>query len=593
MSVIWSKSWLRAICCLLVLCSAAVAAADDVLKLVPDNALGVVVVNRVGSTNEKLKSLALRLNVPPFDFLSTAKLTLGLREALDEKGSVALAAVPSTPNGVPVMVSFVPTGDYAALLKQLQAEAGADGIAKLSVGDKRFVAAQKGGYAVVAEEANQPTLQAVIAATKSIADASPALDAWREENDAYAVATPAGVKFAQQQIQFGLQAAKAQMANQGEQGKAALAGLGMYDGLVAAMDKEISHSAIGLRMADDGAIHVVSRTLPVEGGALAKIASQAKPAKASPLAGLPQTPYFVAGGGVFTAGSMKSWMEISFRMMRSYPGGDKLTDEQIKKLSEISLKSMRGMRSMALLMGVGEGDEPLYSRMLLVMKTKDAKAYLDNYEAAMAEMMKIFKDAGFPAVLVRVGADGNRWPAGAEADHEHGAFLMGQGQGPEAKKMMELMFGSGGKMDVYMAVGRPADGGRRVRLPETTHPGGEGDSGRQAAADRRGGRRQDGGDAAARRPVGGTLEPARRGRICSADDESRCSAGRKVCPRFRSSPKRRPSALACSCRRPAWTPTWRFPPPCWRPFPRRSAKRWPNGASPRRRIGEETGVAAY
>ena len=28
---------------------------------------------------------------------------------------------------------------------------------------------------------------------------------------------------------------------------------------------------------------------------------------------------------------------------------------------------------------------------------------------------------------------------------------MGQGQGPEAKKMMELMFGSGGKMDVYMA----------------------------------------------------------------------------------------------------------------------------------------------
>ena len=451
MSVTWSRSWLRAISCLLVLCVAAVAAADDVLKLVPDNALGVVVVNRVGTTNEKLKSLALRLKVPPLDFLSTAKLTLGLREALDEKGSVALAAVPSTPNGVPVMVSFVPTGDYAALLKQLQAEAGADGIAKLSVGDKRFVAAQKGGYAVVAEEANQPTLQAVIAATKSIADASPALDAWREENDAYAVATPTGVKFAQQQIQFGLQAAKSQMANQGEQGKAALAGLGMYDALVAAMDKEISHCAAGLRMADDGGIHVVSRTLPVEGGALAKIASQAKPAKASPLAGLPQTPYFVAGGGVFTAGSMKSWMEISFGMMRSYPGGDKLTDEQIKKLSEISLKSMRGMRSMALLMGVGEGDEPLYSRMLLVMKTKDAKAYLDSYEAAMAEMMKIFKDADSPLFSFeseRTEIDG--LPV-LKLTMNMEPFLMGQGQGPEAKKMLELMFGSGGKMDVYMA----------------------------------------------------------------------------------------------------------------------------------------------
>ena len=52
-------------------------------------------------------------------------------------------------------------------------------------------------------------------------------------------------------------------------------------------------------MADDGSVHVVSRTLPVEGGALAKAASQAKPAKVSPLAGLPQSPFFVAGGGVF------------------------------------------------------------------------------------------------------------------------------------------------------------------------------------------------------------------------------------------------------------------------------------------------------
>jgi hypothetical protein len=451
MSVIWSRIWLRAICGLLLACSATVAAADDVLKLVPDNALGVVVVNRIGDTNDKIRSLALQLKVPPFDLLSTAKLTLGLQESLDEKGGIALAAVPGTPNGVPVMVSFVPTGDYAALLKQLNAEAGDDGIARLSVRDKQFVAARKGGYAVVAEGGNTAALQAVIAATTSIADASPGLDAWRAENDAYAVATPAGVKFAQQQIQVGLEVAKTQMANQGEQGKAALAGLGMYDALVAAMDKEISHCAVGLRMADDGGIHVVSRTLPVEGGALAKIASQAKPAKVSPLAGLPQTPYFVAGGGVFTAASMKSWMEISFGMMRSYPGGDKLTDEQLKKLSEISLKSMRGMRSMAVLMGVGEEDEPLYGRMLLVIKTKDAKAYLDSYEAAMAEMMKIFKEADSPLFSFeseRTEIDG--LPV-LKLTMNMEPFLMGQQQGPEAKKMLELMLGSAGTMDIYMA----------------------------------------------------------------------------------------------------------------------------------------------
>ena len=122
----------RAIGCVLIVFPAfpaALAAADDVLKLVPDNALGVVVVNHVGQTNDKLRALALRLKASPFDFLSTAKLTLGLQEGVDEKGSIALAAVPSAPNGVPVTVSFVPTADYAAVLKQLKAEKGDDGIA--------------------------------------------------------------------------------------------------------------------------------------------------------------------------------------------------------------------------------------------------------------------------------------------------------------------------------------------------------------------------------------------------------------------------------------------------------------------------------
>ena len=132
------------------------------------------------------------------------------------------------------------------------------------------------------------------------------------------MATPGGIKFAQQQIQIGLEAAKTQMANMGEQGKTALASLGMYDSLINAMDKELGHLAVGLRMADDGAIHVVSRTLPVEGGTLARIASQAKPTKDNPLAGLPQLPFFVAGGGSFTPASMKSWMEMSFNTSSNF-----------------------------------------------------------------------------------------------------------------------------------------------------------------------------------------------------------------------------------------------------------------------------------
>jgi len=452
MSKFCSRFWLRGICGVLVVFTAALAAADDVLKLVPDNALGVVVVNRVGETNDKIRALALRLKVPPVDLLSTAKLSLGLQEGFDDKGSLALAAIPSTPEGAPVMVAFLPASDYAALVKQLNAEIGDDGIATLSVGDKTLVAAHKDGYVVATEEANKPTLQAVIAGGKSIAVAAPALTAWREENDAYAMTTPAGVKFAQQQIQFGLEVAKAQLANQGEQGQAALAGLSMYDGLVAHMDKEISHAAVGLRMAGDGAVHVVTRTVPVPGGTLASVAAEANPSNLNPLADLPQNPYVIAGGGVFTAASMKSWMETSFGMMRSYPGWDKLSDQQIKQLSKISLRSMQGLRSMALLMGVGEADEPLYGRMLIVMKTKNAQAYLDNYEAAMGEMAKILKDTEQPLLAFeseRMEIDG--LPV-LKLTMDMAPFLAAGQGGPEAEKMMKLMFGGDGKMSTYFAV---------------------------------------------------------------------------------------------------------------------------------------------
>ncbi len=440
-----------AVCCLLTVVPAAMAAAEDVLKLVPDNALGVVVVNRVGATNEKLRSLALQLKVPPLDLLSTAKLTLGLREGLDEQGNLALAAVPSVPDGAPVVVAFVPAANYAALLKQMKAETGTDAVARVSVGERRFVALPKDGFAVVAEEANQATLQAVVAASNGIAAAAPELDAWRGENDAYAVAPPAGIKFAQQQIQAGLKIAKMELGKQGEQGKAALASLGMYDSLIQSMDKELSHFAVGLRIADDGAVRVVSRTLPVKGGTLARIAAQAKPATVSPLAGLPQSPFFVAGGGVFTAASMKSWIKMSFEMMRSYPGGEKLSDEQLKKLSEISLKSMRGLRSMALLMDVSKADEPLYGRLLLAVQTKDAKAYLKGYEDSLTEMVKIFQEANsslFSFECERIEIDG--LPVLKLAMNME-PFLGEQARAPESKKMMELMFGSGGKMNVYMA----------------------------------------------------------------------------------------------------------------------------------------------
>ncbi len=449
MSTIWFRFWLRGVGLVLLLAATTLAAAEDVLRVVPDKALGAVVVNRIGETNEKIQAFAQRLNAPPFDLFGTAKQMVGAQEGVDDEGSLALAAVPSATHGAPVTVAFVPVSDYAALIQQWNAQVGDDGIARLTVADRPLVAAAKNGYAVAVEEVDKPTLQAVIADDNSIADAAPTLTAWADATDAFAVTTPAGVKFAQQQIRVGLQMAKAQLATLGEEGEAALAGMQMYDVLIAAMDDEVSHAAVGLKIADDGAVYVVSRTIPVAGGRLAAFAAEGRPRRVSPLAGLPQSAYFIAGGGTLSAASMKSWHEASLAMMRSYPGWDELSDRQINRISRISLRSMQGVRSMGLMLGISQDDEPLYSRMLMAINTKDAEAYLDNYQAAMDEMAKVFQDAEAPLMLFdleRIEMDGL---SVLRLAMDMKSFLP-PGQVAETEQFMESMFGSS-SINMYLA----------------------------------------------------------------------------------------------------------------------------------------------
>src|SRR5687768_9238505 len=92
-------------------------AADDVLSVVPDNVLGVAVVQRLAQTNEKASKLAEKLKVSFPNALDLAKAHLGIEKGIDDKGSLALAAVPGEgANDEPVPLLFVPTTDYEGLI---------------------------------------------------------------------------------------------------------------------------------------------------------------------------------------------------------------------------------------------------------------------------------------------------------------------------------------------------------------------------------------------------------------------------------------------------------------------------------------------
>ena len=67
----------------------------DVLKAIPTNALGFVLVNRLDKTNEKLTKVAQLVQAPPLPFLMLAKMQAGIQAGVDDSGSAAAVMLPS------------------------------------------------------------------------------------------------------------------------------------------------------------------------------------------------------------------------------------------------------------------------------------------------------------------------------------------------------------------------------------------------------------------------------------------------------------------------------------------------------------------
>ena len=292
-----------------------------------------------------------------------------------------------------------------------------------------------------------------MSSTRDVAAATTALSDWRAENDVYAIAMPSGIKFVQQQLLAGLALGKAQLAQQGESGKVAMTGLEMYESLFQSLDQEATHCGLGVRLMKDG-VHVVSRTLLAEGGVTLQAAKEIMPANGDLLAGLRQGPFVMAGGGIFPEAWMKRLTTVSVRMMKLYPGGAELTDEQAGKLVELSVNSMKDLHSMAMVLGVGQAGEPLYGDTVFLMRVGNAQEFLDNYGRGISEMSELGKASKSPLFSYRVEQIPIAGKPGLKVSMNMAPFLAA-GQPAEAKQMMELMFGTQDEVPIYLAAANP------------------------------------------------------------------------------------------------------------------------------------------
>jgi len=429
------------------------ASAADVSRVIPDNALGFVVVNQIGETQGKIAKLADSLQLPDQIKAAITRVPIGTLKGVDKDGSLAVAAIvdAETP-GAPVAVSFVPVTDYQAAIEQIKPEDASAKITKVTLGNKACVVGKKGAYAVLTAEADEEILKQVLDSTDSVAANTKRLRKWCAGKDAYAVATPGGIKMAQQGLLTGLAMGKATIAQQGgDQAEMTLRALQMYEDLFKAIDKEISHCAVGVQINEDGDVHILGRSLLVPDGTLAKLSKTAGDAPADAMAGLPQGPFVFAGGGPYPASWVKELTGMYTNMMKMYMGMGDIPADQADRFAKLIAESIKGLRSMGMMMGTVEAGESMYSNMIATMQTDDAQKYMATYGRVVREMGEVFKDADNPLMKMEaeeIEIDGIK----ALKITMDMSFMFGQQEmPPEAEKMIEAMIGEGGKLDMYAA----------------------------------------------------------------------------------------------------------------------------------------------
>ncbi len=219
----------------------------------------------------------------------------------------------------------------------------------------------------------------------------------------------------------------------------------MYVTLAKSAEKEVASVGFSLERNRQGVIRLCKRACLVPGGNWASFVTEmGQNEDQNVLAGLPAGPFVIAGGGALSEDAMPALMHWSFGLIKNMREMYGLSEEQADKLAELGKVKFPPVRGFSFELGATVGDEPILARMMGVMRPVDGKTYLADYEKFVAAYNKIVEKVDSPVFRPieseKIDVDGI---ASLKV-----TVTMPQmpNMPPQTAKMMESMYGAGGKM---------------------------------------------------------------------------------------------------------------------------------------------------
>lgn len=435
-------------------------AALPVLKAIPDDALGFVLVNNLAQTDKAISNLAAKLQAPLPDVLSMFKSQAGIKEGLDENGSAAIAFLPDKPAeaGKPAAMPVVlfPVTDYKKFIAQFQPDDATAETTGVTIAGHALIVGHKDSFAVFTLPNFKEQLAKAIASTKGVDSLLATSESWIGRHQISAVATPSGSKMLFSEAAEALKQAEGFLAKtqkNPQQSAQVVAGLEIYRKVLAKASEQVDAFGIGIALDESSNLSIDSHTTFVAGGDWAAAMKDLKPMEGNIFAGIAARPFVFAGGGMIPeswASGLADFSASSVAQMNTTGGGLKLTEQQRKEFVEAMRSMLKGTESMAFVMASPKPGGSFLDGSMGITKVDDTKDYLARYQKSTETVSEITKDqAASPfkfASVKKIEIDGHD---GLEFTMDMSGMFAAM-KNPESAKLMPALFGPNGKITARM-----------------------------------------------------------------------------------------------------------------------------------------------
>lgn len=429
-------------------------AQSELLELVPDDALGIVVVNRLAETSAKLEGIGEQLQVPMPPPLGTFKSMTGLQKGIDESKAAGIVLLPTAESVKPAAgVLLIPVKDYKQLIEQLRpADANAQ-IAEVQIAGAQALVASKQNYAAFSLVEQKPALERFLNSKKNLGGSLEPISKWMTAQDAFGLALPAGIKLGTKRGLDRLSILLEQLENAGDQQKKVAAMLEPYREVMQLAQRDVTHVATGFRIDKSRALHLATQTLLIPESSAGRAFGEVQRVDGV-FHGLPNEPYAMLAGTTIPQKWLDKFGNLFAKLSRLNPEVGALDEKQVAELVEAQIASLRDAKSLAMFIGPTKSDESAYANTIATLQVEDATAYILKFEQTLAKIHQLSKNApkAVPQYETKHIKVGNI--DALEITMDMSAAMSAQNENPAAAKMLEKFMGPGGKMKMFAA---PAD----------------------------------------------------------------------------------------------------------------------------------------